>query len=69
MKKIDIQANDTDKGETSKDIVYCDKCCKSVEQVLQCEYCSCCTYQNVSDVMYNALTQFKSLYQHCIYKM
>ena len=53
--------------ESSEDFI-CIECKKSVDEVVQCERCArwfCCTCQNISEKMYDAIVEFSKLHWFC----
>ena len=52
----------------ASEILKCEKCGKTVDNLLQCECCSlwnCCQCQNVPDIMFAALNNYDSLHWYC----
>lgn len=67
-KKSASTSQDQSTEDPAEETFTCSSCSKSVDQILQCEYCLkwyCCTCQNVCDNMMSALTQYKSLHWYC----
>ena len=57
-----------EENEDTEESFTCAKCSKSVEQVLQCEYCLkwyCCACENVPNGMMTALIEYKSIHWFC----
>ena len=52
----------------TSEVLKCEKCGKTVDNLLQCECCSlwnCCQCQNVPDIMFAALNNYDSLHWYC----